>query len=142
MTKFWSFCRLCCVLEDYFLRNYTGKMRTPSLFARCLPGLLPQDRGNNSVSTVLERDVVLPTPAVEILPSKVCFVSLLIVMYHLCLAWIFGEKWSLWLEILKLVMEEGERKLTSKLNHTLFFFFCVDGSSLQVCWRECRIPRP
>jgi hypothetical protein len=25
---------------------------------------------------------------------------------------------------LKLVMEEGERKLTSKLNHTLFFFLC------------------
>lgn len=61
-------------------------MRTPSLFAQCLPGLLPQDRGSNSVSTVLERDVVLPTPAVEILPSKVCFVRLLIVMYHLCLA--------------------------------------------------------
>ncbi|KAJ6733877.1 HEPATOCELLULAR CARCINOMA-ASSOCIATED ANTIGEN [Salix koriyanagi] len=45
-------------------------MRTPSLFAQCLPGLLPQDRGSHGVSTVSERDAVLPTPAVEILPSK------------------------------------------------------------------------
>uniref|UniRef100_A0A6N2MPQ4 Uncharacterized protein n=1 Tax=Salix viminalis TaxID=40686 RepID=A0A6N2MPQ4_SALVM len=45
-------------------------MRTPSLFAQCLPGLLPQDRGSHGASTVSERDAVLPTPAVEILPSK------------------------------------------------------------------------
>ncbi|EOY04987.1 hypothetical protein QUC31_016996 [Theobroma cacao] len=45
-------------------------MRAPSLLAQCLPGLVPQDRGSQSVSTVSERDVHLPSPAVEILPSK------------------------------------------------------------------------
>ncbi|XWS35249.1 hypothetical protein CRYUN_Cryun21dG0109700 [Craigia yunnanensis] len=45
-------------------------MRAPSLFAQCLPGLVPQDRGSQSMSTVSERDVHLPSPAVEILPSK------------------------------------------------------------------------
>ena len=74
-----------CVVSSrivFFEGNYTGKMRTPSLFAQCLPGLVPQD----GVSTVSERDAVLPTPAVEILPSKVCFVRRLIVMHHICLA--------------------------------------------------------
>ncbi|KAK6279384.1 hypothetical protein POUND7_019651 [Theobroma cacao] len=45
-------------------------MRAPSLLAQCLPGLVPQDRGSQSMSTVSERDVHLPSPAVEILPSK------------------------------------------------------------------------
>lgn len=43
-------------------------MRAPSLLAQCLPGLVPQDRG--SVSTISDRDMHLPSPAVEILPSK------------------------------------------------------------------------
>ncbi|KAG2309553.1 hypothetical protein Bca52824_029301 [Brassica carinata] len=43
-------------------------MRAPSLFAQCLPGLLPQDRGG--VSALSEKDLQLPTPAVEIVPSK------------------------------------------------------------------------
>lgn len=47
-------------------------MRAPSLLAQCLPALLPHDRANHSgVSMVPERDVHLPSPAVEILPSKV-----------------------------------------------------------------------
>ncbi|KAJ4840376.1 hypothetical protein Tsubulata_021392 [Turnera subulata] len=45
-------------------------MRAPSLLAQCLPGLLPHDRASHSVPTVSERDLHLPTPAVEILPSK------------------------------------------------------------------------
>ncbi|XP_059632883.1 uncharacterized protein LOC132275420 [Cornus florida] len=45
-------------------------MRAPSLLAQCLPGLVPQDRASHSISTISERDVHLPTPAVEILPSK------------------------------------------------------------------------
>lgn len=45
-------------------------MRAPSLLAQCLPGLVPQDRGSH-MSTVSERDVHLPSPAVEIIPSKV-----------------------------------------------------------------------
>ncbi|XVE81157.1 hypothetical protein DITRI_Ditri15bG0040000 [Diplodiscus trichospermus] len=45
-------------------------MRAPSLLAQCLPGLVPQDRGSQSMSTVSDRDVHLPSPAVEILPSK------------------------------------------------------------------------
>jgi len=45
-------------------------MRTPSLIAQCLPGLVPQDRASHSTFTVSERDVHLPSPAVEILPSK------------------------------------------------------------------------
>ncbi|KAI5658065.1 hypothetical protein M9H77_26858 [Catharanthus roseus] len=44
-------------------------MRAPSLLAQCLPGLVPQDRGSH-MSTVSERDVHLPSPAVEIIPSK------------------------------------------------------------------------
>ncbi|AEC10250.1 unnamed protein product [Arabidopsis thaliana] len=43
-------------------------MRAPSLLAQCLPGLLPQDRGG--VSALSEKDLQLPTPAVEIIPSK------------------------------------------------------------------------
>jgi hypothetical protein len=38
------------------------------LLAQCLPGLLPQDRGG--VSALSEKDLQLPTPAVEIIPSK------------------------------------------------------------------------
>ncbi|XVF29270.1 hypothetical protein REPUB_Repub15cG0106400 [Reevesia pubescens] len=45
-------------------------MRAPSLLAQCLPGFVPQDRGSQSMSTVSERDVHLPSPAVEIIPSK------------------------------------------------------------------------
>ncbi|GAV90071.1 hypothetical protein CFOL_v3_33480 [Cephalotus follicularis] len=45
-------------------------MRAPSLLAQCLPGLVPNDRGSQSMSTISERDVHLPSPAVEILPSK------------------------------------------------------------------------
>jgi len=36
----------------------------------------------------------------------------------------------------------GGAKVDLKIESYLVFFFCVDGSSLQVCWRECRIPRP
>lgn len=54
-------------------------MRAPSLLAQCLPGLLPQDRGG--VSSLSEKDLQLPTPAVEIIPSKVVcsFVDFIIV---------------------------------------------------------------
>ncbi|GFY81381.1 S-adenosyl-L-methionine-dependent methyltransferases superfamily protein [Actinidia rufa] len=45
-------------------------MRAPSLLAQCLPGLVPHDRGSQGMSTISERDVHLPSPAVEILPSK------------------------------------------------------------------------
>ncbi|CAA6668292.1 unnamed protein product [Spirodela intermedia] len=45
-------------------------MRAPSLLAKCLPGLLPQDKKTNGVSVVPERDINVPSPAVEILPSK------------------------------------------------------------------------
>lgn len=45
-------------------------MRAPSLLSQCLPGLLPQDRGSHSISSVSERDAHFSTPAVEILPSK------------------------------------------------------------------------
>ncbi|KAF8402289.1 hypothetical protein HHK36_013241 [Tetracentron sinense] len=45
-------------------------MRAPSLLAQCLPGLLPHDKGRHSITTISERDVHLPSPAVEILPSK------------------------------------------------------------------------
>uniref|UniRef100_A0A1J3KAH4 Histidine protein methyltransferase 1-like protein n=1 Tax=Noccaea caerulescens TaxID=107243 RepID=A0A1J3KAH4_NOCCA len=43
-------------------------MRAPSLLAQCLPGLLPQDRGG--VAALSEKDLQIPTPAVEIIPSK------------------------------------------------------------------------
>ncbi|XP_019101209.1 PREDICTED: histidine protein methyltransferase 1 homolog isoform X2 [Camelina sativa] len=45
-------------------------MRAPSLLAQCLPGLLPQDRGGVSALSEKEKDLQLPTPAVEIIPSK------------------------------------------------------------------------
>uniref|UniRef100_A0A2N9EMC9 Uncharacterized protein n=1 Tax=Fagus sylvatica TaxID=28930 RepID=A0A2N9EMC9_FAGSY len=44
-------------------------MRAPALLAQCLPGLVPHDRGSQTMSSISERDV-LPSPAVEILPSK------------------------------------------------------------------------
>ncbi|KAL5545080.1 hypothetical protein UlMin_008864 [Ulmus minor] len=45
-------------------------MRAPSLLAQCLPGLVPGDKGSHSLTSVMERDLNLPSPAVEILPSK------------------------------------------------------------------------
>ncbi|TMX00252.1 hypothetical protein EJD97_001117 [Solanum chilense] len=44
-------------------------MRTRSLLAHCLPGLISQDRGCH-MSVVSDKDVHLPSPAVEIVPSK------------------------------------------------------------------------
>ncbi|KAJ7947507.1 Histidine methyltransferase 1 [Quillaja saponaria] len=46
-------------------------MRTPSLLAQCLPGLVPHDRGSHSITFISETDVHVPSPAVEIIPSKV-----------------------------------------------------------------------
>ena len=51
-------------------------MRAPALLAQCLPGLVPHDRGSLSISSVPEKDLHLPSPAVEILPSKVQFLFL------------------------------------------------------------------
>lgn len=45
-------------------------MRAPSLLAQCLPGLAPHDRGSQNIPSVSDRDVHLPSPAVEIVPSK------------------------------------------------------------------------
>ncbi|KAI4334609.1 hypothetical protein L6164_019276 [Bauhinia variegata] len=45
-------------------------MRAPSLLAQCLPGLAAQDHGSQSISSVPEKEIHLPSPAVEILPSK------------------------------------------------------------------------
>ncbi|MED6211320.1 hypothetical protein PIB30_072591 [Stylosanthes scabra] len=46
-------------------------MRAPALLSQCLPGLLPHDRGSHSISSSIpDKDVHLPCPAVEILPSK------------------------------------------------------------------------
>ncbi|KAJ4866140.1 S-adenosyl-L-methionine-dependent methyltransferases superfamily protein [Raphanus sativus] len=43
-------------------------MRAPSLLAQCWPGLMPQDC--SGVSALSEKDLQLPSPAVEIIPSK------------------------------------------------------------------------
>ncbi|XP_019703934.1 uncharacterized protein [Elaeis guineensis] len=45
-------------------------MRAPSLLAQCLPGLMTHDKNGHGISIVSERDLHLPSPAVEILPSK------------------------------------------------------------------------
>ncbi|KAJ9178584.1 hypothetical protein P3X46_010459 [Hevea brasiliensis] len=45
-------------------------MRAPSLLAQCLLGLVPQDRASHCIANVSDRDMHLPSPAVEILPSK------------------------------------------------------------------------
>ncbi|XP_008791776.1 histidine protein methyltransferase 1 homolog [Phoenix dactylifera] len=45
-------------------------MRAPSLLAQCLPGLMTHDKNVYGISIVSERDLHLPSPAVEILPSK------------------------------------------------------------------------
>ncbi|XP_048333470.2 uncharacterized protein LOC107435968 isoform X2 [Ziziphus jujuba] len=45
-------------------------MRAPSLLAQCLPGLVPNVKGSHSLTSISERDLHLPSPAVEILPSK------------------------------------------------------------------------
>lgn len=44
-------------------------MRTKALLAQCLPGFISQDRGCH-MSVISDRDVHLPSPAVEIVPSK------------------------------------------------------------------------
>ncbi|PWA92328.1 hypothetical protein CTI12_AA081030 [Artemisia annua] len=45
-------------------------MRTPSFFKRCLPGSVPQDRVAHSMSITSDKEMHLPSPAVEIIPSK------------------------------------------------------------------------
>ncbi|CAN6448724.1 unnamed protein product [Victoria cruziana] len=45
-------------------------MRAPSILSQCLPGLIPNDRGSHSISEASERDLSVPSPAVEVLPSK------------------------------------------------------------------------
>lgn len=45
-------------------------MRAPSLFTQCLPGLAPHDRVAQSMSITSDKEIHLPSPAVEILPSK------------------------------------------------------------------------
>lgn len=45
-------------------------MRAPSLLAQCLPGLISAEKGCH-VSVISDRDGHLPSPAVEIVPSKV-----------------------------------------------------------------------
>ncbi|XP_058102402.1 uncharacterized protein LOC131246364 isoform X2 [Magnolia sinica] len=45
-------------------------MRAPSILTQCLPGLAPHDKANQSISNLSERDLHLPSPAVEVLPSK------------------------------------------------------------------------
>ena len=47
-------------------------MRSPSLLSQCLAGLLSHDRtAAHCVNIVPEREPHLPSPAVEIVPSKV-----------------------------------------------------------------------
>lgn len=46
-------------------------MRAPSLFTQCLPGLGHHDRVAHSVSIVSDKEMHLPSPAVEIIPSKI-----------------------------------------------------------------------
>lgn len=55
--------------------NINCTMRAPSLLAQCLPGLAPQDKGSQSMSSISERDAHFPSPAVEIIPSKACLFS-------------------------------------------------------------------
>lgn len=45
-------------------------MKAPSLLVRCFPGLVPS-KTTSCVPIVSERDLHLPSPAVEIIPSKV-----------------------------------------------------------------------
>nr|XP_043611286.1 histidine protein methyltransferase 1 homolog [Erigeron canadensis] len=45
-------------------------MRAPSLFTQCLPGVVHHDRVAHSMSIVSDKDMHLPSPAIEILPSK------------------------------------------------------------------------
>ncbi|GMH18197.1 hypothetical protein Nepgr_020038 [Nepenthes gracilis] len=64
-----SFTGCCCCSRASF--QGPSIMRAPSLLAQCLPGLVLHDRASHAVCTISERDVHLPAPAVEILPSKV-----------------------------------------------------------------------
>ncbi|KAI3697047.1 hypothetical protein L6452_29766 [Arctium lappa] len=50
--------------------EYLARMRAPSLLTQCLPGLAPNDRVAQSMSIVSDKEMHLPSPAVEILPSK------------------------------------------------------------------------
>ncbi|KAJ1696531.1 hypothetical protein LUZ63_005043 [Rhynchospora breviuscula] len=45
-------------------------MRAPAILFQCFPALLPHERTGSCVSIVPERDLSLPSPAVEILPPK------------------------------------------------------------------------
>jgi hypothetical protein len=51
-------------------------MKAPSLLVQCFPGLLPS-KATSCVPIVSEKDLQLPSPAVEIIPSKVQLISLI-----------------------------------------------------------------
>ena len=56
----------------YFSQIRSIEMRSPSLLSQCLAGLLSHDRtAAHCVNIVPEREPHLPSPAVEIVPSKV-----------------------------------------------------------------------
>lgn len=60
-------------------------MRSPSLLSQCLAGLLSHDRtAAHSVNIVPDREPHLPSPAVEIVPSKVPFSPCLFIVFVLC----------------------------------------------------------
>lgn len=65
-----------CLDSDPLKSDQRKTMRAPSLLSQCLPGLLPHDKASHCVNVVSEKDLHLPSPAVEIIPSKVSSCSL------------------------------------------------------------------
>lgn len=45
-------------------------MRAPALLAQCIPGLVPHDKAGHGASAVSDKDLHIPSPAVEIIPAK------------------------------------------------------------------------
>lgn len=105
-------------------------MRTRSLIAQCLPGLVPQDRGSHSTFTMSDRDVHLPSPAVEIIPSKVYELRISSCSAALKL----GCSWDHHKNILDPIDFKN-------LEIEDVIFLCADGSPLQVCRGQCRLAR-
>jgi hypothetical protein len=58
-----------CMSSAFVLKLTGSAMKAPSLLVQCFPGLVPS-KASSCVPVVTEKDLHLPSPAVEIIPSK------------------------------------------------------------------------
>ena len=123
------------VISDHLFQSVRSiAMRSPSLLSQCLAGLLSHDRtAAHCVNIVPEREPHLPSPAVEIVPSKVHPFPLLPVHGKLQCRLLFSFLHSCWEDL-----DENEDHLLSIERWLIWLslHWSVECASIQVCrWK-------